>query len=142
MSELWEGYGLIELCAIIAHEAHVGQTRRNGITPYIEHPKAVASRLLSFDEKAVAWLHDVLEDTDLTAQDLLDKGVPERIVDAVIVLDKQISGGSYTVYLFKVNQNPLAKAVKIEDMLHNLSDAPTEKQIIKYAKGLLFLLED
>jgi (p)ppGpp synthase/HD superfamily hydrolase len=49
---------------VIATKAHEGQYRRDGVTPYIEHPKAVAARVKG-DEKAemVAWLHDVIEDT-------------------------------------------------------------------------------
>ena len=141
MSELWDGYNTNLLCAEIAICAHQGQTRRDGLTPYIEHPQAVAARMSTFDEKGVAWLHDVLEDTGLTDQDLLDKGVPQRIVDGVTYMTKR-EGESYIDYLCGVRNNPLSKAVKIADMLHNLSDAPTRKQVIKYAKGLLFLLED
>lgn len=141
MSELWDGYSLTLLCAEIAICAHQGQFRRDGVTPYIEHPKAVASKMITFEEKAVAWLHDVLEDTELTAQDLIDKGVPERIVDGITYMTKR-EGESYTGFLCIVSNNPLAKAVKIQDMLHNLSDNPTRKQVVKYAKGLLFLLEE
>jgi hypothetical protein len=51
-------------------------------------------------------------------------------------------GESYGKYLEPIKNNPLAKKVKIADMLANLADSPTEKQIQKYAKGLLFLLDD
>ena len=136
-----EGAGLVAMCNYIATQAHYGQFRRDGKTPYINHPQAVAARLKTSDEKAVGYLHDVIEDTNLTAQDLLDKGVPERIVDGVIHITKE-EGESYMAYLIKVAGNRLSKAAKIEDMLHNLSDSPTRQQIVKYAKGLIFLLED
>jgi (p)ppGpp synthase/HD superfamily hydrolase len=129
------------MCNYIATQAHYGQFRRDGVTPYIAHPEAVAGRLTTFDEKAVAWLHDVIEDTSIQGFQLLNKGVPARIVGAVVDITKY-PGESITIYYERVKKNPLAKAVKIEDMLHNLSDTPTKKQIIKYAKGLLFLLED
>ena len=127
--------------ATIAIEAHKGQYRRDGLTPYIDHPKEVASRLSTFDEKCVGWLHDVLEDTGMKWEDLQERGVPERIIVAVIAITKR-KGESYTAYLCRVRENTLAKAVKIADMLHNISDSPTEKQIIKYSKGLLFLLDE
>ena len=54
----------------IATSAHEGQTRRDGVTPYIEHPKAVARRVHTDDEKAVAFLHDIIEDTVYSKQNL------------------------------------------------------------------------
>ena len=137
----WEEQELLHICAKISYEAHDGQYRRDGLTPYIDHPREVANRVTTFDEQCLAWLHDVLEDTGLTAQALRDKGVPEQIIDGVTYMTKR-DGESYIDYLCGIRNNPLAKSVKIADMLHNLSDNPTRKQVIKYSKGLLFLLED
>lgn len=132
---------LLALCASIAYEAHQGQYRRDGITPYIEHPKAVAARLKGTWEKCVGLLHDVVEDTDVTFDDLKGMGVPESIVDGVIYITKR-EGESLQEYYVGVKRNPLSLAVKIEDMIHNLTDNPAEKQVLKYARGLLFLLEE
>lgn len=134
--------GLVELARAIATEAHQGQSRRDGVTPYIEHAAAVASRAPKSEEsKAAAWLHDVLEDTDVSRQDLIAKGVPESVVAAVEALTKQ-EGLSYEANVERVGANELAKGVKVADMLSDLADNPTEHQIRKYARGLLLLLGD
>ena len=124
--------------------AHRGQMRRNGVTPYIEHPIDVARRVKqrggnSFAQ-AVAYLHDVLEDTKTTMHDLIQVGFSTDIINAVLALSK-LNGIDYDEYLLLVKQNHLAREVKIADMLSNLSDAPTDKQIKKYAKGLAFLVD-
>ncbi|MDQ8205500.1 hypothetical protein [Pelagicoccus sp. SDUM812003] len=129
---------LTALAERIARDAHAGQFRRDGERPYIVHPEAVASRVETPEEKAVAWLHDVIEDTELEATHLQEAGVPAPVLDAVALLSKR-PGLSYEDYLKGVRQNPLARAVKIADMLSNLADDPTEKQIVKYARGLLIL---
>jgi len=125
----------------VAKYAHEGQTRRDGITPYIEHPKAVARRVHTDDEKAVAFLHDIIEDTVYTKQNLLDAGIKPHIIEAVEILTKTKTK-SYEEYLEDVKKNPLAKTIKIADMLSNLNDDPTKNQIRKYTKGLAYLNEN
>ena len=132
---------MVEQARLIATEAHAGQFRRDGVTPYIEHPAAVASRAPQTPESlAVAWLHDVLEDTDVSRDDLRRRGIPEPVVAAVEALTKQ-RDLSYAENLDRVAANDLARGVKIADMLSNLADTPTVRQIEKYARGLLRLLE-
>lgn len=132
---------IIEISKQVASRAHSGQHRRDGWTPCINHPAAVAGKLAG--ESAVviatAWLHDVLEDTAETPETLRAAGLPDSVIHAVEVLTKN-EGVSYDEYLLCVRQNWIACKVKIADMLHNLSDAPTDRQIIRYAKGLLVLL--
>jgi len=125
----------------IARHAHAGQFRRDGVTPYAEHPKAVAARVGS-DAAAimVAWLHDTIEDTAETAASLAAKGVPPCVVEAVQLMTHP-PGESYQTYLERIKTSPLAAKVKVADMLANLADTPTERQIRKYARGLLFLLD-
>jgi (p)ppGpp synthase/HD superfamily hydrolase len=125
----------------IARKAHSNQFRRDGVTPYITHPEAVANKLKSEGDEAVAvaWLHDVLEDTKMTPECLRDAGIPMTVIDAVCDLTHQREE-PYADYLEWIKRNPLAVKVKVADMLHNLSDAPTQKQIVKYARGLLALL--
>jgi (p)ppGpp synthase/HD superfamily hydrolase len=128
-----------EIAEQIATKAHDGQFRRDGVTPYVTHPRRVAKRVSgNEDAEAVAWLHDVLEDTSETEESLLAAGIPQHVVDAVRLLTKE-EGVVYEDYLARLNKNELARAVKIQDMLDNLSDGPREKQIKKYAKGLLIL---
>lgn len=130
----------IELTAeLIATNAHAGQFRRDGVTPYITHPEAVA--ILLCDEGpevvATAWLHDVLEDTDVKPRHLREQGLPESVVSAVITLTKW--GTDYDAYLREIKDNPIACRVKIADMLHNLSSSPTRKQIERYTEGVIYL---
>jgi (p)ppGpp synthase/HD superfamily hydrolase len=131
---------IIETAKSIAHRAHTGQYRRDGVTPYINHPAAVAEKMANESPEiiATAWLHDVIEDTDETRKTLVDAGIPNEVVSAVETLTKT-RGISYREYLVGVKANPIALKVKVADMLANLSDSPTEKQIVKYARGLLFL---
>jgi (p)ppGpp synthase/HD superfamily hydrolase len=124
----------------LAHQAHSGQYRRDGITPYIVHPEAVAARIVDDPTaQAVAWLHDTLEDTDLTENALRAAGLGDDVVSTVRLLTRDPSQ-PYEDYLAAIKAHPIAKKVKIADMLANLSDHPSDKQIVKYAKGLLFLM--
>lgn len=123
----------------LARSAHAGQFRRDGSTPYIVHPQAVALRVAGDPlAEATAWLHDVLEDTAVTAEVMRGHRIPEEVIACVRLLTKP-EGAVYETYLQEVKANPLARKVKIADMLSNLADAPTDKQIVKYAKGLLIL---
>ena len=131
-----------EIAFALAVFAHEGQTRRDGITPYIEHPKAVMSRCKTDDEKAVAAGHDILEDNKaIIPEYLLSAGLKPHIVEAIKILTKT-KNKSYTDYLKDVKGNTLARTVKIADMISNLCDDPTEKQVVKYVKGLYFLVID
>jgi (p)ppGpp synthase/HD superfamily hydrolase len=127
-----------------AELAHSGFYRRDRKTPYINHPAAVARRLASKGADditiAAAWLHDVLEDTDMTRPMLEAHGVSAEVLDVVATLTRG-EEDAYTDYLARVKANPRARVIKVADMLHNLSDDPTDKQVIKYAKGLLALVE-
>lgn len=133
---------LVKRAQQIATEAQSGQFRRGGQIPYIKHPEDVASRVGSGDdEQAVAWLHDVIEDCNVTAEDLLAQGIPSHCVDAVVLMTKT-EGVEYEAYLERIRSNPLATRVKIADMISNLADNPTNRQLKKYAKGLARLTQD
>ena len=131
---------LVLLASSIARKAHAGQFRRDGVTPYITHPEAVAKSLEGEhpDVISAAWLHDVLEDTDVGFSDLNNAGIPEHVIAAVALLTRW-DGQPYEDYLRWITQDEIALKVKIADIRHNLSDAPTEKQVAKYeiALGLL-----
>ena len=133
---------ICEIAEQIARKAHEGQHRRDGVTPYVTHPERVAKSIAGNEDlEAVAWLHDVLEDTSETEASLRAAGIPQHVVDAVRCLTKK-DGVEYEDYLAGIKQNALARAVKIQDMLDNLSDEPTEKQTIKYCRGLLILHDE
>ena len=128
------------LASSIARKAHDGQFRRDGVTPYITHPEAVAKSLEGehSDVIAAAWLHDVIEDTDTTFSDLKSAGIPIRVIEAVALLTRW-DDQPYEDYLHFVAQDEIAKKVKIADIQHNLSDSPTAKQVEKYGKALQYL---
>ena len=124
----------------MARRAHEGQFRRDGVRPYILHPEAVAGRVAGDPiAEAAAWLHDVIEDTSLRAEDLRKGGIPEEVIEVVLLLTNRNDLG-YERYLATIAAHPVARRVKIADMLTNLSDQPTDRQIVKYAKGLLVLM--
>ena len=101
----------------IAKKAHLGQIDRAG-EDYIKHPEKVASFVNSDEEKAVAYLHDVIEDTELTLEDLREYGFSEEVLKAVDVITKK-KGQDYQTYLNSVKENKLARVVKLADLGHN-----------------------
>ena len=137
---------LLEKAIEIATKAHSGQVNKGGV-PYILHPTAVAAGVETTEQKIVAYLHDVIEDTDITAEDLLAEGLQNDIVDAIKVLTKK-NGVPYMSYLQAVKKNELARVVKISDIKHNMDlsriENPTQRdfdRLDKYKKALLFLEE-
>ena len=128
----------------VAKKAHFGQIDRAGID-YIKHPETVASFVATDEEKAVAYLHDVIEDTSLTLLDLKKEGFSKNIVEAVDILTKK-KGQDYQSYLNLVKKNELARVVKLADLRHNsdLTRLPliTEKDLErnkKYSSAITFL---
>ena len=101
----------------IAYKAHIGQLDKGG-SPYILHPVRVALHCQTEDEKIVALLHDVVEDTEISFDDLKEYGFPNQIIEAVKALTKQ-KNESYDVYIDRVIRDPIAKKVKLADMKHN-----------------------
>lgn len=102
----------------IATTAHAGQHDKAG-APYITHPLRVMQRCLTESEQITAVLHDVLEDTDVTAADLRQQGFRDDIIDALQCLTKR-EGERYEAFISRVLTNPLASRVKIADLLDNL----------------------
>jgi (p)ppGpp synthase/HD superfamily hydrolase len=128
----------------IATQAHQGQVDKAG-QAYISHPEFVASQVTGDDAKAVAWLHDVLEDTPITIADLRAEGLSETVIEAVAILSKQ-ENESYETYLRRVAANPIAKAVKLADLKHNMDttrlktiDDKTRARLEKYKLAFALL---
>lgn len=139
---------LYEKAVMIAQEAHKGQMDKGG-NPYIEHPLHVASQVETLELKMIAVLHDTLEDSSLTAADLVEAGLPEEVVEAIVVLTHEDGNEeAYLDYIRRVAGNKLAARVKKEDLKHNMDmsriQSPTEKdrkRCAKYKKALRLLEE-
>ncbi len=106
----------------IAITAHEGQTRKNG-EPYANHPLRVSEACHTLAEKVVGMLHDVVEDTGVTLEDLKNTGFPEDIVDGVESVTKR-DGESYLDFVLRSKANPIGRTVKAEDIRDNTTDVP------------------
>lgn len=126
----------------IATKAHEGQLRKISKKEYITHPIAVASKFNDEKHKVVAVLHDTIEDTELTLDDLRKTGLEEELITVVDVLTKK-DNQSYLEYILLQKTNKIACAVKKEDLRYNLSDNPSNKCIEdKYLMALFILGSD
>ncbi|KOU43577.1 HD domain-containing protein [Streptomyces sp. WM6378] len=103
----------------LADRAHAGQVDKIG-RPYIEHVRAVAAGLAPFGDELVmaGLLHDIVEDTDWTAEKLLGTGVPARVVEIVMAVTKQ-PGVAYEEMIRRITADPQATLVKVADNAHN-----------------------
>lgn len=102
----------------IAVECHSGQNDRAG-EPYIQHPLRMMMKMKTTKEKITAVLHDVVEDSDITINDLSKEGFSEKILKAIDALTKR-KGESYKKSIERVKKNPLAVKVKIADFEDNM----------------------
>lgn len=105
----------------IAIDAHEGDTDLDGL-PVILHPLTVGLAGRNRQEMIAGFLHDVVEDTDSTFDDLLERGVDPEIVDALRLLTHDSHAMSYTDYVERIatSCNPIALHVKLNDLTHNL----------------------
>jgi len=108
----------LQRAVCIMLEAHAGQVDKGGVS-YVNHPIYVALQMSTEDEKIVALLHDVVEDSDLFTIEYLRSEFGDTIVDAVDALTKRVNE-PYVEYLERVKSNELARRVKVEDIKHNL----------------------
>ena len=115
--------------------------------PYHTHPIAVADIMTTDEEKMVAYLHDVVEDTSakLKMYGIIFDGkfyeLSSEVVKALDAITKR-SSETQEEYIARVAQDRLATKVKIADMLHNMSDNASEKQKVKYLTSLKILLKE
>ena len=138
---------------VYAYNAHHGQLDYNGI-PFIFHPLHLAEQMDDEISCCAALLHDVVEDTDITLDDLR-KDFPEEVVQVVGLLTHEDSAeynnGDYFSYIEKIREHPIAKKVKLADIAHNSDQTrctgaglPEEKLHFwqqKYQKALAILME-
>ena len=126
-----------ERAIFLAENAHKGQKMRNG-EPYFNHCKRVADLLCSYRLKTIAILHDVIEDTSVSCEDLLDEGFNIGIVDAVLCLSRR-KGENYFDFIFRCCHNYDAVLVKLADLCDNMSDLKegSLKDKYRFARNIL-----
>lgn len=115
-----ENLSQIEIALEIALKAHKGQRDLDG-KPVILHPLTVALKGYNETEMVAGLLHDVVEDTDYTFDDLLAAGISSEVVDALRLLTHE-KGADYIDYVRRIadSHNPIAINVKCNDLDHNL----------------------
>ncbi len=101
----------------ICFDAHKGQLDKSGM-PYALHPIHLAEQMETEDEICTALLHDVIEDTDYTEDDLRKAGISETVLEALRLLTHG-HGTPYMDYVIGTRSNPLARKIKQADLLHN-----------------------
>ena len=101
---------------VLAYNAHHGQLDKSGI-PYILHPVHLAEQMDDENSCCVALLHDTVEDTDVTLEDLAAE-FPGEVVEAVALLT-HAEGVDYFDYVRAIGTNPIATKVKLADLAHN-----------------------
>ena len=133
----------------IAYDAHHGQQDKSGV-PYIFHPLHLAEQMDDEISCCVALLHDVVEDTDITLEQLAE-AFPAQVVEAVKLLTHDPET-DYFDYVRAIKGNPIAVKVKLADLAHNMDasrfagvEVPKERIGYfrdKYTKALAILLEE
>ena len=101
----------------ICFNAHINQVDKTGI-PYVFHPFHLAEQMTDEESVCVALLHDVVEDTNITFDDLINEGFNIDIIDALKLLTHN-DNTPYMEYVKKIKANPIARKVKLADLKHN-----------------------
>ena len=130
----------------LSFAAHKDQIDKSGI-PYVYHPFHLAEQMDTEETVTVALLHDVIEDSDYTLDDIRDMGFPDKVVNALSLMthDKSVP---YMDYVAKIKENPIAKAVKLADLQHNSDlsrldsvDQKALERVEKYRQAVKLLTE-
>ena len=132
----------------LCYEAHAGQTDKSGL-PYVHHPLHLAEQMDDEDSTVTALLHDVVEDTLYSFEDLEGMGFGDKVIEALKLLTHD-PAVPYMDYVRKIGTNPLATKVKLADLAHNsditrLDHEPTEadlKRLQKYQEARKILLQE
>lgn len=130
----------------LCFEAHKEQKDKSGL-PYVFHPFHLAEQMETEETTIVALLHDLIEDTDYTIEDLTNMGFDKNITDAIALMT-HAADVAYMDYVREIKNNPIAKAVKLADLKHNSDltrlDVIDEKALSrreKYLKAIAILEE-
>ena len=128
-------------------EAHKDQLDKSGI-PYVFHPFHLAEQMQTEETVLAALLHDVVEDTSYTLEDIKNLGVPASVIEALGLLTHK-EGVPYMEYVAAIKPNPIARAVKLADLRHNSDltrldqvDQKALERVEKYKKAMALLTED
>lgn len=128
----------------LCFDAHKNQVDKSGM-PYVFHPFHLAEQMETEETIIVALLHDIIEDTEYTIEDLIKEGFEKTVVDAVALMT-HADGVDYMQYIAAIKQNPIAKAVKLADLRHNSNisrldviDEKAYERRKKYLEALEFL---
>ena len=138
------GKGTLERAIEIAARTHAGQTDKGG-APYILHPLRVMLRVAPGAQQIVAVLHDVVEDSDITFEDLEREGFAAEVISGLRAVTK-VEGESYEDFVARAARDPVGKAVKLADLMEN-SDLsriaePSQKdmeRVAKYRRAIAYL---
>ena len=119
----------LEQAISLAAKQHEGQVDKAN-APYILHPLRVMLNVPTIEHKIVAVLHDILEDTETTIEELYQFGFQEHIIDAIVALTKK-QGETRLEAAQRARQNPIARVVKLADINDNMDlsriSSPTSK---------------
>lgn len=132
----------------IAIQAHNGQVDKAG-HPYIGHPLRVMNMGITDEEKILGILHDVVEDSEWTFDQLTAVGFSMEIIDALRCLTKLSESEPYDQFIQRIQTNPLAVKVKINDLTDNMDirrlthiSEQDVKRLQKYLKAYRLLLKE
>ena len=130
----------------LCYQAHKDQLDKSGI-PYIFHPIHLAEQMPDELTTIVALLHDVVEDTDYTLEDLAKMGFPQEAVDTIALMTHE-EDVPYMTYVAEISRNPIARIVKLADLRHNSTlsrldhvDDKALRRVEKYAEAIRLLEE-
>ena len=130
----------------LCFEAHKEQVDKSGM-PYVFHPFHLAEQMNTEETTIVALLHDLVEDTDYTIENLVDMGFDKSITDAIALMT-HADNVAYMDYVRAIKDNPIAKTVKLADLKHNSDltrlETVDEKALSrreKYLKAIAILQE-
>jgi (p)ppGpp synthase/HD superfamily hydrolase len=127
----------LEKAITIAATAHRHQKDKAG-APYILHPLRLMMKMKTETEQMVAVLHDVLEDTEVTADTLRKEGFSEIVVDAVVCLTRTDDAEPYDTYIARIKKVPIARKIKLTDIEDNMDitrlDELTDKAVERLKK--------
>lgn len=130
----------------ISFNAHKNQVDKSGM-PYVFHPFHLAEQMDDEYSVCVALLHDVVEDTDITIEELIIEGFPKEVINAIELMTHSDSV-PYLDYVKIIKNNPIARKVKLADLMHNSDLSRLDKiddkvleRVAKYKKAIGILQE-
>ena len=128
----------------LCFEAHKEQRDKSGL-PYVFHPFHLAEQMQTEETTVVALLHDVIEDSDITADDLVKEGFEYAIVNRVVRMTRK-EGESYMDYIKRIGEDNICRIVKMCDLKDNMDITRLEKvtdkdfdRLKKYHKAYKYL---